>query len=101
MRAPIRFSPSARTAAALASGGTAEAVAHNGLVAGSSPAGPTKNINILLSLRCLHRDDRTRNRTRYVRFSFVRRGTPFTAVIFLAARAKSAKGSISEMDFRI
>jgi len=26
--------------------------AHNGLVAGSSPAGPTKNISILLSLRC-------------------------------------------------
>ncbi|WP_316205143.1 hypothetical protein [Bradyrhizobium sp. SZCCHNS3004] len=44
---------------------------HNGLVAGSSPAGPTKNISILLGLRRRRRDYRTRNRTRYVHFSFV------------------------------
>ncbi|WFU80704.1 hypothetical protein QA645_40855 [Bradyrhizobium sp. CIAT3101] len=42
--------------------------AHNGLVAGSSPAGPTKNISDL-RLRCPHRDDRAR----YVHFSFVRK----------------------------
>jgi hypothetical protein len=35
-------------------------------------AGPTKNISGLLGLRSPHRDDRTRNRTRYVHFSFVR-----------------------------
>ena len=47
--------------------------AHNGLVAGSSPAGPTKNISTLLGLRCPRRDHRTRNRTRYVHFSFARK----------------------------
>ena len=47
-----------------------ERTAHNGLVAGSSPAGPTKNISVLLARRCPRRDNRTSNRTRYVHFSF-------------------------------
>jgi hypothetical protein len=44
--------------------------AHNGLVAGSNPAGPTNEINCLSGLIWPERDHRTRNRTRYVRFSF-------------------------------
>jgi|EndMetStandDraft_6_1072998.scaffolds.fasta_scaffold17567_2 hypothetical protein len=40
--------------------------AHNGLVAGSTPAVPTNHISILLFLRCPQRD----YRTRYVHFSF-------------------------------
>jgi len=61
--------------------------AHNGLVAGSSPAGPTKNISILLDLRRPQQDCRTRNRTRYVYFSFVTRSrSTSAAVISLAER---------------
>jgi len=63
--------------------------AHNGLVAGSSPAGPTKNINVLFGLRCLQRDDRTSNRTRYVRFSFVHRFTK--ASVKLTSRSSATK----------
>jgi hypothetical protein len=44
-----------------------EPAAHNGLVAGSSPAGPTKDINRLRAV-ILQRGAR---RTRYVHFSFV------------------------------
>ncbi|MEY9463511.1 hypothetical protein ABH973_003924 [Bradyrhizobium ottawaense] len=47
-----------------------EPAAHNGLVAGSSPAGPTKEISDLGRAVAPHRDDRTRYRTRYVRLSF-------------------------------
>jgi hypothetical protein len=50
-----------------------EPAAHNGLVAGSSPAGPTKEINDLLGVVSPQRDYRTRNRTRYVRPSFAGR----------------------------
>src|SRR4051794_5117569 len=50
-----------------------EPAAHNGLVAGSSPAGPTNEISRLSGAISPHRDYRTRNRTRYVRFSFPRR----------------------------
>ncbi|MEY9345072.1 hypothetical protein [Bradyrhizobium elkanii] len=42
-------------------------IAHNGLVAGSSPAGPTNIINGLLRSRFLRRNRRTRN----VQLSFV------------------------------
>ena len=52
-----------------------EPAAHNGLVAGSSPAGPTNEISSLLSFIRPERDHRTRNRTRYVRFSFAHRIT--------------------------
>jgi hypothetical protein len=58
--------------------------AHNGLFAGSSPAGPTKNINILLALRCPQRDDRTR----YVHLSFkrtVRAALPAGVISFAAS----------------
>jgi hypothetical protein len=48
-------------------------VAHNGLVAGSSPAGPTSDYNRLSGLISPQRDHRTRNRTRNVRFSFTGR----------------------------
>ena len=50
-----------------------EPAAHNGLVAGSSPAGPTSEIKNLFRLISSQGDYRTRNRTRYVRFSFVGR----------------------------
>lgn len=48
-----------------------EPTAHNGLVAGSSPAGPTNQINRLVRGISPQRDHRTRNRTRYVCLSFV------------------------------
>src|SRR2546428_6675298 len=47
-----------------------EPAAHNGLVAGSSPAGPTKEISNLSGAISSDWNHRTRNRTRYVRFSF-------------------------------
>jgi hypothetical protein len=50
-----------------------EPAAHNGLVAGSSPAGPTKKFSNLSGVISPWRDHRTRNRTRYVRFSFAGR----------------------------
>src|SRR5882724_2328804 len=50
-----------------------EPAAHNGLVAGSSPAGPTNEISSLSGVISPERDHRTRNRTRYVRFSFAGR----------------------------
>src|SRR5712671_2423042 len=50
-----------------------EPAAHNGLVAGSSPAGPTSEINALLGVVSPQRDYRTRNRTRYVRLSLAGR----------------------------
>jgi hypothetical protein len=46
-----------------------EPAAHNGLVAGSSPAGPTSEINMLSGVFSPQRD----HRTRYVRLSFVDR----------------------------
>ena len=47
-----------------------EPAAHNGLVAGSSPAGPTSDIKSLFHFISSQSDHRTRNRTRYVRVSF-------------------------------
>ena len=53
--------------------GQIDPTAHSDLVAGSSPAGPTNEINILLDAGCPRRGHRTRNRARYVLISFVRR----------------------------
>jgi hypothetical protein len=49
-----------------------EPTAHNGLVGGSSPPGPTSNINGLLTSSGRQFDHRTSYRTRYVPFSFRR-----------------------------
>ena len=48
-----------------------EPAAHNGLVPGSNPGRPTRDINSLIRDIAPVRENRTRKRTRYVRLSFV------------------------------